>query len=86
MKRKLGKKLIWSGNRGYTLIELAVAMAVLGILIAVSIPSAQSLINSYRIRRLDMQAQTLLLAAQNRLAELKAKGGLDACRPVRGRG
>ncbi len=62
---------------GYTLVELAVVMAVLGILIAVSIPSAKSLIDAYRIRRLDMRAQTLFLAAQSRLSELRVEGKLD---------
>ena len=61
-------------GKGFTLIELMIAMAVVGILTAVAWPSYQN----YVIRSSRQAAQTELL----QLANLQEKGGAAACHDV----
>ncbi len=66
------RKNFWNG--GFTLVELMVLMAVVGILMSISIPPAAALAGKYRLRSLDARARTLGLSVQNRLSRLKLYG------------
>lgn len=58
--KKLAKK-----NRGFTLIELIVVIAILGVLIAILVPSMLGFMDNARKTSVKAEAKTILTAAQS---------------------
>ena len=69
MKSKRKRK-----QRGFTLAELLVTVAVLVILLAVGIPSVLKIQRNLRQEELDEKAETIYMAVQNKLSKMKAGG------------
>jgi len=61
---------------GFTLVEVLIALAVIVILFAISIPSVYSIQTNLRMESLDATARQIFTAAQNRLAVLRSSGSL----------
>lgn len=74
-------------NRGFTLTEILVTVAILVILMSLATVSFVALRRNLRQKELDAKAEIIYAAAQNRMAELRAAGygdsfALDADRGV----
>ena len=61
-------------NKGFTLTEILVVVAILLILLSVVLVSVVSLRRKLRQKELDGKAELVYLAAQNRISELRAGG------------
>ncbi|MDO4516823.1 MAG: prepilin-type N-terminal cleavage/methylation domain-containing protein [Bacillota bacterium] len=64
-------------NRGFTLSEVLLVIAILAILMAVAIPGVIALRKNLKMMELDDTAREIFLAAQNNLTARKAAGTLD---------
>lgn len=64
-------------DRGFTLVELIVTIAIMAILISATVAGALSWIDWSRFNRENEYAQTLFFAAQNQLTEYAANGRLN---------
>lgn len=79
--------LVAKKNRGFTLIELIVVIAILGILIAILVPSMIGFINNARRAAVLAEAKTVYTAAQAYVTqqvaiENKAVGGVGFVVPT----
>lgn len=75
--KKNNKKNAFNNNNGFTLVEMIVTFAVLGILLAVSVMSLVAWQDWADFNRENEYAETLFLAAQNQLSEYSANGTLS---------
>ena len=55
----------WRGERGFTLIELIVVVAIMGILLGVGLPSFRSMVINMRIKNASFDFYASLLAARS---------------------
>ncbi len=66
-------------NSGFTLVELLAVVAILLLVGLIAVFSLNKLRRTLRQHELDAKAQIIYVAAQNRLAELRAAGQEDLC-------
>ena len=76
-KTKYRKKR--TANSGFTLVELLAVVAILLLVGLIAVFSLNKLRRTLRQHELDAKAQIIYVAAQNRLAELRAAGQEDLC-------
>ena len=71
---------------GFTLLELIVVIAIIGILTSIAVPSTVSMIRDSKIESANTVAQELYSAAQNYLTDKQIKnqsvGGVDSGKAV----
>lgn len=72
MRKKLLQK------NAFTLMEMLIAIAIVVILLAVSIPTITKSSSDLQMQELDNYAKTIYLEAQNQLLTKRAEGGLPA--------
>ena len=65
---------IYKDNRGFTLLETLLVVAIIAVLLGLSIIGVIAIQKELRQRELDSKAEVIYMAAQNRLMELKASG------------
>ncbi len=70
-------KIFNKGKKGYTLIEMLVAVGILIIISIIAIPAVGSLRTSLELTRFDDVARQIYLISQNRLTTMKTVGTLD---------
>jgi len=70
-------KNIKKNKKAFTIMELLVAVAVIVILLAVSMPAVSSLASDLKMKELDTYARTIYMEAQNQLITMRAEGGLE---------
>ena len=59
---------------GFTLQEVLLTVAILGILLAVAVPSASAVLRNLHQMQMDAHAETIFTAAQNQLTKLQSAG------------
>lgn len=65
-------------KKGYTLIEMLVAVGIIIVICAIAIPAVASLKKSLEITKYDDVARQIYLVSQNKLTTMKASGTLNA--------
>lgn len=70
----MGKKLL--NRKAFTLMEVLIALAIVVVLMAISIPMVSGISNKLKMKELDNYAKTIYLEAQNLLLEKKVEGSL----------
>ncbi len=64
-------------NRGLTVTEVLVALAIVAMLAAAVVPSMLGYVRLSQERKLNNTARTIYLAAQNRLSDMQSSGALE---------
>lgn len=59
---------------GFTLAELLMVIAIIGVLVIAAIPGVVTLRDNLKMMELDAAARSIYVAAQNRMSELRASG------------
>lgn len=72
---------IYKDNRGFTLLETLLVVAIIAVLLGLSIIGVIAIQKELRQRELDSKAEVIYMAAQNRLMELKASGRAEFYSP-----
>ena len=72
---------IYKDNRGFTLLETLLVVAIIAVLLGLSIIGVVAIQKELRQRELDSKAEVIYMAAQNRLMELKASGRAEFYSP-----
>lgn len=65
-------------TNGFTLSEVLVVVALLAVLLAFAVPAVLGYVRRLKLRALDTDAQTIFMAAQDRLTAMAASGELAA--------
>ncbi|MEG2256664.1 MAG: prepilin-type N-terminal cleavage/methylation domain-containing protein [Lachnospiraceae bacterium] len=67
-------------RKGFTLVELMVTLVIIGIILAIAVPSLMNYIRNSRFQQNNSYAETVYYAAQSSLNHYKANGQLDEFR------
>ena len=83
MKNILGNRenRIYKDNRGFTLLETLLVVAIIAVLLGLSIIGVIAIQKELRQRELDSKAEMIYMAAQNRMTELTAGGRAELYSP-----
>lgn len=83
MKNTLGSRdnRIYKDNRGFTLLETLLVVAIIAVLLGLSIIGVIAIQKELRQRELDSKAEMIYMAAQNRMTELTAGGRAELYSP-----
>ena len=83
MKNILGNRenRIYKDNRGFTLLETLLVVAIIAVLLGLSIIGVIAIQKELRQRELDSKAEMIYMAAQNRMTELTASGRAEFYSP-----
>lgn len=72
---------IYKDNRGFTLLETLLVVAIIAVLLGLSIIGVIAIQKELRQRELDSKAEMIYMAAQNRMTELTAGGRAELYSP-----
>ena len=72
---------IYKDNRGFTLLETLLVVAIIAVLLGLSIIGVIAIQKELRQRELDSKAEVIYMAAQNRMTELSAGGRAELYSP-----
>ena len=73
---------IYKDNRGFTLLETLLVVAIIAVLLGISIMGVVAVQKELRQRELDSKAEMIYMAAQNRMTELTAGGRAELYSPA----
>jgi len=81
MRKYLPKSKRKRWNQGFTLLEILVVIAILGVVSLIAIPSVASLGKSLNAAQSDEYAKTIFIAAQANLSKMRSEGTLSQLQP-----